>query len=220
MTDSALAVEPGSEAGNDTGALTETTRLEAFSDGVFAIAITLLVLEVKVPSVEEADAVGGVFRALATRWPSYVGYAISFGTLGIMWANHHSMFQYIHRTNRNFLLINIFFLMCISFLPFPTALLAEYLPHVEGRTEATACYGAMLTLIAVAYNLVWWYGVRGGGGRLLGSDIDRRGVATISARYRLGPVGYLVATGLAFLSVPLSLAVHTALALLFAKAER
>lgn len=218
VTDSLLAAEAPPEVREESKAFAETNRLEAFSDGVFAIAITLLVLEIKVPSTEEALAVGGVYHALATRWPSYVGYVISFGTLGIMWANHHSIFRYIRRTDRTFLLINVFFLMCIAFLPFPTALLAEYLPHAEGRTEATVFYGGMLTLIAAAYNLVWWYGVRGG--RLLGPDVDRRGVATISSRYRLGPIGYLAATGLALLSVTASLGLHAALALLFAKGER
>src|SRR5262245_43402791 len=98
--------------------LNETGRLEAFSDGVFAIAITLLVLEIKVPPSEAPGAppLGAALRAL---WPSYVGYAISFVTIGIMWVNHHAMFKYIRRANRTFLLINVLFLACLSFIPFP-----------------------------------------------------------------------------------------------------
>src|SRR6185503_19387471 len=84
----------------------ETVRLEAFSDGVFAIAITLLVLEIRVPPAEGAGVSLGT--PLAHLWPSYLGYAISFGTIGIMWVNHHAMFRYIARTDRWFLLVNIF----------------------------------------------------------------------------------------------------------------
>ncbi len=104
----------------------ETTRLEAFSDGVFAIAITLLILEIKVPAGPETQD-HGLWRALLERWPSYVGYVISFATIGIMWVNHHALFKYIRRVDRALLLANLLLLMTISFLPYPTAVLAEHL---------------------------------------------------------------------------------------------
>src|SRR6185295_9004600 len=94
----------------------ETARLEAFSDGVFAIAITLLVLEIRVPPPEAVQRAGGLAAALLHLWPSYLGYFISFITIGIMWSNHHSIFLYIRRVDRYFLVINVFFLMCIGFL--------------------------------------------------------------------------------------------------------
>jgi uncharacterized membrane protein len=193
----------------------ETTRLETFSDGVFAIAITLLVLEIRVPeSGADAHALGA---SLASLWPSYVGYAISFATIGIMWVNHHAMFRYIARTDRWFLLANVFFLMCVSFLPFPTGVLAEHLAEADGRETAALFYGGTLMLTAIAFNVVWWAAAYRG--RLLGAALDHEGVRTISKRYRAGPPGYLVATLLALVSVPTSLAVHVILALLFALPE-
>ena len=204
---------PADEPADDT---TETTRLEAFSDGVFAIAITLLILEIRVPEPEALRASGtGLARALAALWPSYIGYLLSFVTIGIMWANHHSMFQYIRRSDRGFLRCNVFFLLCISFLPFPTAVLARYLASPEQREQmvAAAFYSAVLVVIALAYNLVWWYAVRGR--RLLTADCTHEGVRTITRRYSLGPVLYLLTFGLAFISVPACLSLHGALAILY-----
>ena len=197
-------------------ATSDTTRLEAFSDGVFAIAITLLILEVKVPDHAEIQALGGLWPALAHRWPSLLGYLISFATIGIMWANHHAIFTYVRRCDRPFLLANLLLLMTVAFLPFPTAVLAEHLPDPDTRTAATMFYGSVLFLIAVAFNIVWWTGIRDR--RLLGSNIAEAGVQTIR-RYRMGPVGYAVATALALASVWLSLAIHAGLALLFARSE-
>src|SRR5919204_1610930 len=128
----------------------ESDRLETFCDGVFAIAITLLILEIKVPTPEHVHAAGGLLPALAALWPSYVGYLIGFFTIGIMWTNHHAIFQYVRRTDRYFLLINVAFLMLIAFLPFPTALLAEYLPEPEAeRRIAVAVYSAAVLAIAL-----------------------------------------------------------------------
>jgi uncharacterized membrane protein len=197
--------------------LTSTARLEAFSDGVFAIAITLLVLEIKVPSTEATAQGRALVTALRELWPSYLGYLISFVTLGIMWANHHNMFRHLRRTDFHFLLINVWFLMCISFLPFPTALLAEYLPVPDGRKAATAFYSAVLFLIALGFNAVWRYAVWGN--RLLDPAADREAVDTISRRYLIGPAAYAVAFGLAFVNVWASLAVHGILAGLFVVPE-
>src|SRR5215207_2371109 len=105
------------------GAGSDTTRLEAFSDGVIAIAITLLVLEIRVP--EEAESVSALWEALRDLWPAYLGYLISFATIGIMWANHHTIFRLITRTSHYLILTNLLFLLCLAFLPFPTALLTH-----------------------------------------------------------------------------------------------
>jgi uncharacterized membrane protein len=191
----------------------DTARVEAFSDGVFAIAITLLVLEIKVPAPDETAHGHALLAALRHLWPSYLGYALSFLTIGIMWANHHSIFHYVRRADRYFVMINVIFLMCISFLPFPTALLAEYLPETGGRTLAVAGYSATLVVIAVAYNALWWYAVAGD--RLLAADADRAAVRTISRRYAAGPISYAVSFGLAFVNVWASLGVHALLAALY-----
>jgi len=196
--------------------LSETARLEAFSDGVFAIAITLLVLEIKVPPAHEATG-SSLLASLRHLWPSYVGYLITFVTIGIMWVNHHAMFRYIRRTDRACLLINVVFLLCLSFLPFPTAVLAEHLDDPEGRRVATVFYGCSFIVMALMFNLLWWYGTHRG--RLLGADVDREAVDTISKRYRFGPVLYAAATAIAFVSVAASLALHASLAILFALPE-
>jgi uncharacterized membrane protein len=192
-----------------------TERLEAFSDGVFAIAITLLILEVKVPHAGTGESLRS---ALLRLWPSYLGYAISFATLGIMWTNHHAMFTYIRRSDRYFLLIHVFFLMCISFLPFPTAVLAEHLPEPDTRVTAVAFYSATLVAIAIAYNAVWWYAVAGR--RLLDANADEGAVRTITKRYAMGPVSYGISFALAFVNVWASLAVHGILMLLYLLPER
>jgi uncharacterized membrane protein len=188
------------------GGPSETTRVEAFSDGVFAIAITLLVLEIRVPAPDLTGHGSTLLPALIRLWPSYLGYLISFVTIGVMWVNHHSMFVLIRQTDRYFLLLSVFFLMCIAFLPFPTAVLAEYLPEPKGRRIAVAAYSASFVLIAVAYNAIWWYAARGS--RLLEQKADREAVRTISKRYMIGPLAYGASFALAFVNVWASLAVH------------
>jgi TMEM175 potassium channel family protein len=197
--------------------LSETTRIEAFSDGVFAIAITLLVLEIHIPSAETGRT-SGLVMALRELWPSYLGYVISFVTIGIMWANHHSIFSLVRRSDRYFMLINVAFLMGISFLPFPTAVLAEYLPEPEQRQTAVAFYSATLVVIALLFNVLWRYAIRGG--HLLEPNADRKAMGVISQRYVLGPFVYALSFGLAFVNVWASLAVHGALAIVFLLPER
>src|SRR5919108_1729971 len=111
----------------------DTARLEAFSDGVFAIAITLLVLEIRLPEGE-----GPLWNVLGELWPSYLAYVLSFVTIGIMWANHHAIFRLIARASHGLIVANLFLLMTIAFLPFPTGVLAEHLPHagIDQRSAA------------------------------------------------------------------------------------
>jgi uncharacterized membrane protein len=184
----------------------ETARVEAFSDGIFAIAITLLVLEVRVPRPDLTGNGSTLLHALLHLWPSYLGYVISFVTIGVMWVNHHSMFVLIQRTDRYFLQLSVLFLMFIAFLPFPTAVLAEYLPEAKGRQVAVAAYSASFVCIAVAYNALWWYAAHNG--RLLDSNADREAVRTISRRYLLGPMAYGISFLLAFINPWASLAMH------------
>jgi uncharacterized membrane protein len=100
----------------------DTSRLETFADGVMAIAITLLILEIDVPHVGPGESLAA---ALADQWPSYAGYVVSFLTIGIMWVNHHHMFKLIQRANHTFLVLNVIFLMVIAAVPRPTALVAD-----------------------------------------------------------------------------------------------
>jgi uncharacterized membrane protein len=190
----------------------DTQRIEAFSDGVIAIAITLLVLEVHVPSLAETDDGRELWSELVDLWPSYLGYLISFLTIGILWANHHDIFRYIARVDRNLVIINTLFLLTVAFLPFPTALLSEYLGH-EGERTATIVYSGWFLVVALSYNLLWRYPSTNG--RLLAPDADPAAVASISRRFNLGPPSYLIAFIAAFIYPPASLVILALLALIY-----
>jgi uncharacterized membrane protein len=163
----------------------ETTRLETFSDGVLAIAITLLVLELPIPDVEEHT----FWRALLHLWPSLAAYTISFLTIGVMWINHHTIFIHIARVDRIFLLLNTLLLMAIAFVPYPTKVMAEFLEHDESARDAIILYSLVLTCCAVFFNLLWNYASRWG--NLLEPDADPVEVAGISRSYLPGVPLYL-----------------------------
>ena len=175
-----------------------TTRLETFADGVFAIAATLLILNVD-----------GAKGSLTSIWPQYVGYAVSFVTIGIIWVNHHTVMNQFDRVDRRFLFFNVVLLMCVAFVPFPTRLIAE---HVRGGgLEGPALvYGATMTTMATTYLGLWLYGVR----RLLRADADPRTIRGITRSYLPGTWIYLGSTLLAFVS-PLASVVGFGLIALF-----
>jgi len=176
---------------NPTGSSTiSSSRLETFSDGVFAIAATLLILDVRAGPGE----LGG---RLVHIWPSYVAYAVSFLTIGIIWINHHSVFTQIRRVDRLFLLINVAFLMLVAFIPFPTSLIASHLRGSDLEPAALA-YGATLTITATFFNALWFYA--SSGHRLLRPDADSRVISGISRSFLPGPVFYLGATLIALVS--------------------
>ena len=184
----------------------ETGRLETFADGVIAIAITLLILEVRVPHVPGPD----LGRAVLREWPSLAGYVVSFLTIGVIWVNHHHMFRLIRRTTHAFLMLNVVFLMTIAFLPFPTALVAEYIRDPDGRSVSAAVYGLSMVAIAIMFNLVWWYAARRG--RLLVPGVDAEAIARTNRSYLIGPVVYGVAALIAPINAFLSLSIYAALA--------
>jgi uncharacterized membrane protein len=189
----------------------ETTRLEAFGDGVIAIAITLLVLEIRVPHIEEATE-EMLQQGLRNLWPNYVGYIISFAIIGIMWANHHLIFRYIVRTDHYLILTNLLFLFFLATIPFPTALMAEYLGH-RAEKVGIVVYSGWFFLTAISYNLLWFYASRGN--RLIDPNADPAAVRTITSRFRLGPPAYGLAFVLAFIDTTASLVVLLVLALLY-----
>ena len=191
----------------------ETGRTEAFSDGVFAIAITLLVLELKVPHLSGAVTAGSLARALADQWPSYTSFVISFFTILIMWVNHHAMFGLIRRINLPFLYANGFLLLVVTFIPYPTAVLATYL-ETPAAPVAGAFFAGTYVLLGVAYNLLWHAAIRGKG--LLRRDLTPEIVDACTRRFRLGPPLYLVATAASFVSVFLAVGICAALAIFWA----
>ncbi len=202
----------GTPPTNDAVGLFDTVRLEAFSDGVFAIASTLLVLQFKIPPAAPSTAeAGGLAAFVISRWPSFLGYALSFAVVGITWINHHSMFQYIHRANRTFLLINLSFLLWVSFLPFPTALLAEHMRVPVDRQTAMVLYSGTLFVMSAGFYVLWRYGVK----HDLGPDASEPGIRALSRRAAAGPLLYAVALALAFVSVPACLILNVGLIALF-----
>jgi uncharacterized membrane protein len=187
----------------------ETARVEAFSDGVFAIAVTLLILNV---SVHHSG--GSLGHDLLRLWPSYLAYGVSFVTIGIMWVNHHTIFRHIERADRPFLLINLMLLMCIAFVPFPTGVAAEFARSDDSRRAAALLYGITLTTTAVFFNSLWLYASRGG--RLLVADADRREVSGITRSYIPGAPMYATATLIAFADSRASLILFAAIAVFYA----
>jgi len=189
-------------------AKSETGRLETFADGVMAIAITLLILDVRVPP----HAAGRLGAALLNQWPAYVGYVVSFLTVGIMWVNHHRMFTVIGRTDHWFLMLNVLFLMGVAFVPFPTTLVADALKahgHPDLRIAALT-YGATMVAMALLFNAVWLYA--SGRGNLLSADVDAEAERRKGRSYLIGPPSYLLATLLAFVSPAITLGAYAALA--------
>jgi uncharacterized membrane protein len=172
----------------------ETTRLETFSDGVLAIAITLLVLELPTPDVTEH----GFWRALLALWPSLAAYAISFLTIGVMWINHHTIFVHIAHVDRVFLLLNTLLLMAIAFVPYPTKVMAEFLEEHHTARDAIILYSVVLTICAVFFNLLWNYASRWG--NLLAPDADPVEVAGITRSYLPGVPLYLSTIVVAIIS--------------------
>jgi uncharacterized membrane protein len=185
----------------------ETARIEAFSDGVFAIAITLLILEIKVPS----PASGDLLMQLLRQWPSYSAFVISFGFIGVMWVNHHRLFTHIKRSTNTLLFLNLLLLLGVTAVPFPTAVLAQHLGAGDQRVAAIL-YHATYFVIAIFYNILWQYSSR----HLLGKEADVSTATKISAQYAFGPLIYLVCIALVWVNVPLSLLLNIASAVFFA----
>jgi uncharacterized membrane protein len=187
----------------------ETGRTEAFSDGVFAIAITVLVLEIKVPHLPDGGTVSSLARALADQWPSYTSFVISFFTILIMWANHHAMFNMVRRIDVPFLYANGFLLLMVTFIPYPTSVLASYL-ETPAAPMAGAFFAGTYVFLGIAFNLLWAAARHRG---LLRRDLPEEKIRTLTGKYRLGMPLYLIATAASFVSVYLAVGICAALAI-------
>jgi uncharacterized membrane protein len=186
-------------------------RLEAFSDGVLAIVITLLILDVKVPPA----ATGHLGRELADQWPQYAAYLVSFLVVGIIWLNHHATVQLLARTDHSVQVLNLLLLLPVSVLPWPTAVLAEYVHEGTAGDQrvAVVLYGATSTVMALAFNVLWRYVLRHP--ELRRPDVDRAELAVRNRRYNLGLPAYPAATLLGLLSETLFIGLMLALALMY-----
>ena len=180
-----------------------TGRLEAFSDGVFAIAATLLVLEF---SLHAGNDLG---HDLLHAWPSYLAYATSFLTIGIIWMNHHFCVETMGRVDRTLMFLNLLLLMTVSFLPFPTRLVAESLQHA-GEQPAVLAYAATFVVMAIVYNVWWRYA--SGGRRLIAERVPDRAVRAISRAFDPGVPLYAITFAVAFWSPIANVALTFAIA--------
>jgi uncharacterized membrane protein len=188
----------------------DTGRLEALSDGVFAIAMTLLIIEVGVPHPGQGEGLG---EALLDLWPSYFGYAVSFITIGVMWANHHQMFKDIGRADHMVTVLTLLLLLCVAFVPFPTAVLAEYMRSGDQQLEAVMLLGSTYTLTAVVFNALWLWVVKHP--QLIDEHVSDVRIRSRTRRYLPGPVAYGAMLPLAFISPWISISLYGALAIFY-----
>ena len=205
--------EPDAEAIPSPAELPSPARVEAFSDGVFAIIITLLVLDLRVP---RATALHGetLAAALLQQWPVYVAYLLSFLQVGVVWANHHTMFHYIRHSDHVLLVWNLLLLLCVAVLPFTTATLAEYVR--AGKSElrlAASVYSAVLGAAGLCFSTLWRHALRAG---LVDRRADPHRLHALGRHWSFVPLFYGLALALGFLHPYLSLTMYVVLLFYYA----
>jgi uncharacterized membrane protein len=208
-------MEPAEAAPPTVARLSSTGRVEAFSDGVMAIAITLLVLDLRVPTEAQVANAGGLLEALLVRWPSYLAYLTAFLTIGIIWLNHRAFVDKVRSFDNRLQWLNLLLLLGVATLPFPTALLAEYVivPGVSASTAAVT-YGALSVATAVPWLFMWRHLVRQP--ELLEPPIDVAYANAELKRASIGPVIYALAIPIALVAPLVSLAFYIGIGLLYA----
>jgi uncharacterized membrane protein len=192
-----------------------TGRLESFSDGVIAVAITLLVLNVAVPSLHETAHGAHLGHALGALWPGYAAYVTSFITIGIIWINHHVMINRLARADHSILMLNVVLLLTIGVIPFGTSLLAEYLRQGHGAQLAAGIYGAIFLAMSFAFAALNRQ-ILLRRPQLLRAELSLETRRAILARSVSGLVPYVLATALAAISPYITLGIAAALALFYA----
>jgi uncharacterized membrane protein len=190
----------------------KTERLQALCDGVFAIAITLLVLELPVPE-ESHD----LARDLLDRWHSYAAYVVSFVTIAIVWINHHALMDRVRQADRTLLELNLLLLLFVALIPWPTGLLAEYLRDDRQASTAAAVYGGVMALMASSFTLIWVYLQRQ---QDLAHPAARAHLGTAVRRSLVGPTVYVAGTFVALASAPAAFAIYAGAAAFFGRSGR
>jgi uncharacterized membrane protein len=185
------------------------SRVEAFSDGVFAIAITLLVLTIAQPTNYQ-----DLPHQLSSRWPSFAAFVVSFAIIGIMWLNHHSLFTHFERIDRGLFYLNLLLLLTITFLPYPTGVLGQALAKGENAETAAVVYAVAMALNAWAWTALWLYGSHRR--RLLRPSFPEAERSTATLMFSIGVVLYTLSIGVAFWNAGAFLALQAAFALYYA----
>jgi uncharacterized membrane protein len=190
----------------------ESKRVEAFSDGVFAVAITLLVLNLQPPE----HTTDHLWTALRHQWPNYAAFVVSFFVIGIIWVNHHSVFRNIAQVDRPLMFINLMLLLFVVLLPFCTALLADNLRREVNNIDsqiAAAIYSVTMLAMSVAFQALWRWAVKDG--RLLHQSVDPAQARAASRRFGFGLFVYAGTVVIAFISAPVCLLVHFLIAMYY-----
>jgi uncharacterized membrane protein len=187
----------------------DSARLEAFSDGVFAVAITLLALNLAV----EGPGHGTLAHQLLDKWPSFVAYIISFLTIGIIWVNHHTIFKNLSDIDRTLLFLNLLLLFFVVSIPFATATMANYLRSGGPDSHlAAAVFMGVFEGMSIAFAVIFWWSIRRDHLKVPLAPADARR-ATI--RFSLGHVGYIVGIGIAFVSAVAALVISGVVAIYY-----
>jgi len=184
-------------------------RLEAFSDGVFAIAITLLVLTLPAPNDYKHLA-----DELWDQWPAYAAYLVSFAVIGVMWVNHHTVFDHFERLDRNVVYLNLALLATVVLIPYPTQVFGEALQRGEGERVAAVFYSVVMTLNGIAWGSIWLYG--SSRRRLLAADFPEEQRRTATVLFTFGTLIYLGTIVVGLINAYACLAVHGALGVYYA----
>jgi uncharacterized membrane protein len=184
-------------------------RLEAFSDGVFAVAITLLVIDLAVP----VPGHGALGRQLVSHWPSFAAYLVSFLTIGIIWVNHHTLFRNFADVDRTMLFINLLMLFFVVTIPFATAMMADYLR--DGGADASlaaAVYQGVFLCMSLTFGGLFWWSIKHGH---MAVPLSGAAARIALVRFTIGNLAYAAAIGVAYLSAPVSLLVSMLVAVYY-----
>ena len=189
--------------------MNETARIEAFSDGIFSIAATLLVLELKHPAAGVPFWIG-----ISQQWPGYVSFILSFFFIGIMWINHHRLFVHITKADDLLMAANLLLLLGVVFVPYPTSLMAASINMLDSDYSRNVAifYNLGYFFISLLFNLVWFVCRRR---NLLDHEFGHERVHALSNQYRMGPLFYAACVAMTWWSVSTSLAMNAALAIYF-----
>jgi uncharacterized membrane protein len=185
-----------------------TARIEAFSDGVFAVAITLLVLDLHVNAAS-----GHLAHGLLAEWPHYATYVVSFLTIGIIWMNHHTQWEQIDHADRTLMLLNLVLLMFVTLIPFPTSLLASHLHAASDQHVAAAAYAGSMLAMATAFFATYLWAIRA---KLFGEWLSDRHVGYLMRRNSAGLLVYVAAIALAWVNATVSLSLCGLVAVYYA----
>ena len=195
------SADPESTVRPQPRALMSLNRFEAFSDGVFAIAMTLLVVDLKMPELAQSTPAEAVSRLLAI-WPQVLSYVTSFSVIGVIWLNHHTLFHFLKRVDRATLILNLALLLCVAFIPYVTAIMGHY-SHLQ---PVVVFFGLVLALTGAVYNGLWFYIVR----RYIIPErlLRREYLRVASIRIGLWPLVYVFAAALSLINTWLSITVY------------